>query len=67
MNKMPYEVQFTETTLKNLKRYPKPDRRRILQNIEELAIPMSKAMLNGWLILMQLTGSEWVTIGCCLI
>jgi mRNA interferase RelE/StbE len=34
----PYEVQFTETALKNLQRYPKPDRERILSKIESLAV-----------------------------
>lgn len=38
MSNPPYQVQFTETALKNLKRYPKPDQRRILQNVELLAI-----------------------------
>jgi len=37
MSKTPYQVQFTETALKNLKRYPKPDRRRILKKIEDMA------------------------------
>lgn len=37
MNQTPYEVQFTETALKNLRRYPRPDRERILQKIEALA------------------------------
>jgi len=33
----PYEVQFTETALKNLARYPKPDQRLILDRITQLA------------------------------
>lgn len=37
MTQTPYEVQFTETALKNLRRYPRPDRERILQKIETLA------------------------------
>ena len=37
MTQTPYEVQFTETALKNLQRYPRPDRERILQRIEALA------------------------------
>ena len=32
-----YEVQFTDVALKNLRRYPKQDQRRILERIEELA------------------------------
>ena len=32
-----YEIVFTETAVKNLKRYPKADQRRILARIEELA------------------------------
>ncbi len=32
-----YEVQFTDVALKNLRRYPKQDQRRILDRIEELA------------------------------
>lgn len=43
MSKTPYEVKFTSTALKNLKRYPKPDQQRIIQQIEELASdPYSK-------------------------
>lgn len=33
----PYEVQFTDVALKNLRRYPNQDQRRILERIEELA------------------------------
>jgi mRNA interferase RelE/StbE len=33
----PYEVQFTDTALKNLNRYPKPDQRLILDRIDQLA------------------------------
>jgi mRNA interferase RelE/StbE len=33
----PYDVQFTDTALKNLRRYPAPDQGRILASIEELA------------------------------
>ena len=34
----PYEVQFTDVALKNLRRYPRQDQRRILERIEELAV-----------------------------
>jgi mRNA interferase RelE/StbE len=33
-----YKVQFSETALKNLRRYPRDDQRRILARIEELAV-----------------------------
>jgi len=33
----PYEVQFTDVALNNLRHYPKQDQRRILERIEELA------------------------------
>jgi mRNA interferase RelE/StbE len=33
----PYKVQFTDMALKNLKRYPQNDQRRILARIEQLA------------------------------
>ena len=34
---MPYQVEFTETVLKNLQRCPRKDRDIILDNIEKLA------------------------------
>ena len=34
----PYEVIFTDTALKNLRRYPRSDQRRILDSIEHLAM-----------------------------
>ena len=37
MSKTPYRVEFTETALKNLARYPKADQRRILERIDKLA------------------------------
>lgn len=33
----PYDVQFTDAALKNLRRYPANDRKRILTRIERLA------------------------------
>jgi mRNA interferase RelE/StbE len=33
----PYDVQLTDAALKNLRRYPAPDQRRILARIEQLA------------------------------
>lgn len=40
----PYEVQFTDTALKNLSRYPKPDQRLILDRIDQLAVnPLAMA------------------------
>ena len=33
----PYKVQFTDVALKNLRRYPLSDQRRILTRIEQLA------------------------------
>jgi len=33
----PYHVQFTDVALKNLRRYPANDQRRILSRIEQLA------------------------------
>jgi mRNA interferase RelE/StbE len=32
-----YDVQFTDIALKNLRRYPQNDQRRILERIEQLA------------------------------
>ncbi|MDD5214661.1 MAG: hypothetical protein PHQ03_03855 [Methylococcales bacterium] len=32
-----YEVTFSDTSLKNLARYPKKDQQLIVKNIEELA------------------------------
>ena len=37
MSKTPYRVEFTETALKNLARYPKADQQRILERIDKLA------------------------------
>jgi len=37
MSKTVYEVQFTEVALKNLQKYPRSDRERILKKIEALA------------------------------
>lgn len=34
----PYEVQFTDVALKNLRRYPVADQSRILSRIEQLAV-----------------------------
>jgi len=36
-NSLPYDVQFTETALKNLQRCPRKDQNMILNNIEKLA------------------------------
>lgn len=33
----PYEVVFTDTALKSLRRYPRADQQHILQRIEQLA------------------------------
>lgn len=33
----PYAVQFTESAVENLRRYPKRDQLRIMQKIEQLA------------------------------
>jgi mRNA interferase RelE/StbE len=33
----PYSVEFTETAINNLKRYPQNDQRRILSRIQQLA------------------------------
>lgn len=35
--KRPYTVQFSETSVKSLRRYLRDDQRRILERIEELA------------------------------
>ena len=35
--RLPYDIQFTEKTNKNLKRYPKSDQVRIVSRIERLA------------------------------
>ena len=39
-----YAVEFTETALKSLKRYPRKDQKLILRNIDELAAdPLHKS------------------------
>lgn len=43
--KRPYVVKFTDTALKNLRRYPRKDKQRILTRIEQLAAD-PKAMTN---------------------
>ncbi len=43
--KLPYNVKFTNTALKNLRRYPRNDQQRILNRIEQLAAN-PKAMVN---------------------
>ena len=35
--RLPYDIQFTDVALKNLKRYPKSDQVRIVSRIEQLA------------------------------
>lgn len=35
---VPYDVVFTDTARKNLRRYPRSDQRRILDSIEQMAI-----------------------------
>jgi mRNA interferase RelE/StbE len=39
----PYEVMFTDTALKSLRRYPRADQQRILQRIEQLAMEPKSA------------------------
>lgn len=50
-SEIPYTVQFTKTAVKNLKRYPKNDRRRIWNKIKQLAanprvMPGVKQLVN---------------------
>ncbi len=48
---MPYTIRFTDVAVKNIQRFPKPDRRRILHRIEQLAVdpqtmPNVKRLVN---------------------
>jgi mRNA interferase RelE/StbE len=43
----PYTVQFTEIALKNLRRYPQNDQRRILERIKQMAVnPLQMANIK---------------------